>query len=392
MRRLLVLMLALGATTLAPAEAGAIPAWARKYKMNCSGCHSPAVPRLNAMGTLFRWAGYRMPEEIGEAATVGNVSEYTAARTRTRYSYSKTEGQDASTSAFQLADVTLFAAGALGKNFGTFLELEHSAEETELVTSMLGVWGKAENFGGFRAGQMHWVLRGSLAGFDRPTGISTPTPLGSRNTTAVPFRFSTDELGVEAFWVNRKNRLSVELLNGVNADGSGMEKGDPDSKDIAVIDQYMYDDLGSGITAVFYYGSLNGLDTALTQTAHFTRFALSASKRTEKVEVMGGYVYSKDSNLPVGSVFSKDAVKGSAYWLYGGYTLPSKLTLFSRYEFTNTNTDVSGSGNTRFVLGGVLPVSLPEYLRVTGEWTYDMPRASGAKKKNGLAIELMINF
>ncbi|MGE5760566.1 MAG: hypothetical protein ACM37V_09455, partial [Gemmatimonadota bacterium] len=40
----------------------AIPAWARKYNVNCSHCHYPAPPRLNATGLRFRWAGYRMPD------------------------------------------------------------------------------------------------------------------------------------------------------------------------------------------------------------------------------------------------------------------------------------------------------------------------------------------
>src|SRR6266540_7090048 len=47
-----------------------IPAWARKYNMNCSGCHYPAAPRLNATGIKFRWAGYRMPDAIGENVDV----------------------------------------------------------------------------------------------------------------------------------------------------------------------------------------------------------------------------------------------------------------------------------------------------------------------------------
>ena len=47
-----------------------IPAWARRYNANCSMCHSPAVPRLNARGIQFKWAGYRLPEEIGEKAEV----------------------------------------------------------------------------------------------------------------------------------------------------------------------------------------------------------------------------------------------------------------------------------------------------------------------------------
>ena len=45
--RLLLLLLLV---PLLPQSLPAIPAWARRYNMNCSGCHYPAVPRLNEIG------------------------------------------------------------------------------------------------------------------------------------------------------------------------------------------------------------------------------------------------------------------------------------------------------------------------------------------------------
>src|SRR5512143_4310724 len=114
---------AYAARTSAAAAHLAIPAWARKYNMNCSGCHYPAPPRLNATGIRFRWAGYRMPEEMGEKVDVSQVSNYLAVRGRMRYEYSKTESQPVSTSAFTFNDATVFYAGALGRNFGAFKEL-----------------------------------------------------------------------------------------------------------------------------------------------------------------------------------------------------------------------------------------------------------------------------
>lgn len=42
----------------------AIPAWARKYNMNCSGCHYPVVPRLNETGIRFR---HGQAERAGDA-------------------------------------------------------------------------------------------------------------------------------------------------------------------------------------------------------------------------------------------------------------------------------------------------------------------------------------
>ncbi len=390
-KMMVLVALAIGVVPLVPTEVQAIPAFARKYNMNCSGCHSPAVPRLNAKGFAFRWAGYRMPEEIGENQEAKNVSQYLSTRFRFRYVYAKTETKPASTNAFQFVDASLFAAGALGKNFGTFVEVEHETDEFGVMAVMQGVWGKESRYWGVRGGQMHWLVSGGVAGFDRPTGMSKPTPLGNPTTKAIPFRLAKDQLGVEAFYVTGRNRLSFEVLNGVNSKGSGMESGSPKTKDFVAINQFIYDDAGSGIAAAGYYGSLAGLDTAVSGAAHYTRLVLTANKVFRSVELLGGYVYSSDKDLPV-SISSTSSMSGAGYWLYGGYTLPNSLTMFGRYEFIDSNKDVANQGNKRFVLGSVLPVSLPEYLRLGAEYTLDTPRATGALKKHGVALEVMFNF
>ena len=45
---------------LLPADAEAIPVFARKYKLSCAACHA-AFPRLNAFGKQFVEANYRLP-------------------------------------------------------------------------------------------------------------------------------------------------------------------------------------------------------------------------------------------------------------------------------------------------------------------------------------------
>lgn len=386
--------LALAVAMLMPSDARAIPAWARKYNMNCSGCHSPAVPRLNAKGFAFKWAGYRLPEEIGENAEVKQVSDYLAARFRFQYVFKKTQTRPADVNSFVLSDATLFVGGPVGKWFGAFFEFEHAADEVELVNNVYGVWGKEKQFSGLRAGQMHWLLRGAVAGFDRPTGLSSPTPLSSRLTSGgVPFTFSIDELGAEAFYVQNKNRLSFEVLNGIAADGKGDVAGSPSHKDFAAIDQFIYDANGSGLTAVAYFGSIDALDPTLLKTSHFTRYAASANKIFKSFEVMGGYAYGKDNDLPVGPTFTTSSVTGNGFWGYAGYTFPTaSLTAFGRYEYVNSNKDVANSGNIRYVLGGVLPWNLPEYLRMTAEYTLDNPRPTAGLKRHGLTIEGMLNF
>jgi cytochrome c5 len=45
------------------AAAMAVPAFARKYNVDCTYCHT-AWPQLNRTGLIFRYLGYRMPYEV----------------------------------------------------------------------------------------------------------------------------------------------------------------------------------------------------------------------------------------------------------------------------------------------------------------------------------------
>ena len=371
-----------------------IPAWARKYNMNCSGCHYPAAPRLNATGLRFRWAGYRMPEEMGEKIDVNQLSNYISLRGRMRYDYSKTENQPASTSSFTFNDVTLFYGGPLGRRFAAFAELEREPSgEVGLVANILGIWGTENRYGGFRAGQMHWLQRDGVAGFERPTGIRTPTPFGGKltgGTNSIPFAFATDQLGVEWFYVSGRNRVSAEVLNGIGPNGSaGPTDLDPE-KDLVVTDQFLLDERGSGVTAVGYYGTVKGINVgAATLRSHFMRVGLTANKIVSNFELLGGFAWGKDKDLPLATA----DIKGMGYWVSGQYMFAkSSLTVFGRYEFVDPNTDVADNGTRRFVLGSVVPVGLPEYLRFALEGALDVPQASAAPKKTGLTAELMLNF
>ena len=57
-----LLVLAVAVPLLLPTEAGAIPAFARRYKMSCTTCHAP-FPRLKPFGDEFAGNGFMIPEE-----------------------------------------------------------------------------------------------------------------------------------------------------------------------------------------------------------------------------------------------------------------------------------------------------------------------------------------
>ncbi len=369
-----------------------IPAWARKHNMNCSGCHYPAVPRLNATGLKFRWAGYRMPEEIGEKADVGKVDNYLAAGVEAELAYDKTEGAPA-TNSFAAPALVVFYAGPVGRNFSGFLEVEHGPDgEVERIGHVATMWGKDQAFGGLRFGQMHNFFEWGLAGFDRPVGLSAPAPLDGPLTGGVPFVFGEMAVGLEAYYVRGSNRLSGQVLNGITPDGEIGGADADNKKDFLVTDQLLLDDAGSGIQAVGYFGSVVGLDTATAPTlnSHFWRLGVSANKIYRNFELLGGLVYGKDTDLPAS--ISAVNLTGLGYWVSGQYFMPkSSLTLYGRFEVVDPDTDTPDDADRRLVAGAVLPANLPQYLRCAVEYRLDTPQG-GAPKTNSLAVGVRLTF
>ena len=377
----------------------AIPAWARKYNMNCSGCHYPTVPRLNAAGIAFKWAGYRTPDEIGKNMEVKKIEEYLSARLIVRQVYTKTDNSPADTSSLVVPSASLFAGGGIGTNYGAFVEFERTPDgAVDLIGQATGVWGKADGFGGVRVGQGHMIIGGAVAGFDRPTGILAPLALDEPTTPGIPFRFAGDVAGIEAFYVFKgMNRTSIVLANGLAGGGGGMEATrSTTSHDIVVTNQLMLDDLDAAIAAVGYFGSIQGIDTAQTGlNSRYYRLGLSANKFVGGFEAQVGYVYSDNSRLPTGpsSPFTSASLSGTGYWLYGGYTVkPTFLTMYGRYELIDPNRSVSDDAMRRFVLGSVLPINVPEYLRLALELFRDTPQGPGALSRQGARAEMHIAF
>jgi hypothetical protein len=369
-----------------------IPAWARRYNKNCDACHYPVPPRLNAEGMRFKWAGYRYPDQIGEKIDVERIPNYVAGHGVVQYEWNKTSGLPAN-NVFAMPEAGLFFAGPLGRNFSGFLEFERSPDGTvEAVATLGSIWGKEKAYGGFRLGQMHAIAEWGVAGFDRPVSVNDIAPLGTV-TEAIPFGFDM-AVGAEAYVVTRSNRLSFQVTNGIDREGEVVPGGPGPNKDVALIDQLLYDNAGSGVQAVAYYGTLKGIDTltAPDLNSHFWRLAFSANKIYRDVELLGGVVYGRDFDLPATLGFSNNENKGLGWWVSGQYFVPkAPLALFARYESVRPNTDVADN-TVRYVdAGAVLPINLPQYMRATLEYRLTSP-PGGQPKTNDLIAELQLNF
>lgn len=419
------------------ASAHAIPPWARKYNMACSGCHFPVVPRLNSTGLVFKWAGYRMPNEIGDNVEVKKIEEYFGAQGVARYAYARTQRSDADVNGTSVPGASIFAAGALGKYFGAFLQFERTPDAAvDLIAQMSAVIGSEQRFGGLRIGTGHALTGGMVAGFDRPTGILAPLPLESSVTAAVPFSFTGDGVGIDGYVVfDGRDRLGLQVLNSrlpsQPAAGAVVTR-----LDLALSNQFIWGKHGDGITAMAFLGQMTGVNSNAPEVvSRYTRFAVSANRWISNAELGGGYVYGNDTRLPVGAnLFTNSSLSGNGYWLSGLYALPKSLVnLFVRYEelrprdtglsaaprilstriaqttrdpfstssltsnrvaasVIGSDEDLLLNGARRYVAGVVLPLNLPQYLRLTLEGFVLAPQASSLPKRSGVTAEVQINF
>ncbi len=393
-RRLAVICLGL---VFVPRLALALPAWARRYNVNCSFCHSPSVPRLNAIGIAFKWAGYRMPEDLGAKSDVTKIENYLAARVIASYDYVTRKNAGTEADVFSVPSASLFAAGPMGKHFSGYLEFERLPDASvDLIGSMSGVWGSENRFGGFRVGQGHMLMAsGGVAGFDRPTGTSMPLAYDEPVTDAVPLRLGGDQTGLEGFLVlGGRDRLAVQVLNGVVA-GASMEGSAVSKRDLVVTNQFMWDAAGSGLGLTAYFGTVTGLiPSSPTLGQQYLRLGATASKIVDRFEVMGGYVYGKDSDVPVDSTSGLTrSPTGQSYWVQTQYTFKANpLSVFGRYESVNPDRADADRSRQRYVLGAVLPINMPEYLRWSLELFRDTYRAAGTPERNGLSTQLQFVF
>jgi hypothetical protein len=348
-----------------------------------------------------------MPEEMGKDAEWAKVQNYLGFRIRGGYQYSTTEtsGTDINTvsSGFRFNDATLFYAGPVSKHFSGFIELERPGDEEiiEAVVSVGGVAGSADSFGTFRLGQFHTLTRVGYGGMDRPTGITTADAL-TRDLTAggTAFKVNQDQVGLEGTYVNKNWRIIGQVLNGITAAGVTTDVADQNkNKDFALAYELMWGDIASGLTAFAYHGIQD--DPAVTAESTpggndrltFQRFGLTAVQDWKNGwEFQGGFVLARDD-------FDDSAlsdIDGQGWWVEGEkyFEKLKNITLFTRYDMTDPDTDLDDNSRTKWTLGAVWPVSewharlALELRNITQEGGTGNPDLNAQEA----AFELMLNF
>lgn len=409
MKRLAVgIVVLLGITLGHAGTAWAIPAWARKYGVSCNVCHRPSVPRLNDYGHRFRKLGYRVPEEVGHQPEYKEIGQYISMRGRMRYDHEDFD-HGRNTSGFRWNDATLFYAGPVTPNLSSFFELEvNESNEIEPLGQFSWLFGEPKRYAQLRIGQFHALSRVGWGGFDRPSGISTATPIASTlTTTANPFTLGKDQRGLElTVGVNEDIRLIGQVLNGLNTSGEGTTgtRDNDTNKDVLLAYEHMFGKHGSGLTGVFYRGTWRQAagtvvsGTTLPDDDAFTRFNFYRYGLTGSYVFETPFLKDHESELQGGAIFSRDEgprsypggkpdVDGQAYYM-GVEQYFGNAALFSRLDLRNL--DVAGSGNWRrqYTIGASKMVN--DYLRLAVEGF--VKDQQGATDSIGTNVEAMFNF
>ncbi len=123
--------------------ANAVPSFARKYDMNCSGCHT-AFPQLNSVGRRFKEAGYRFTSD-NEKGLNQEVSDFLQLEKHVPVSgilvsrpYDKKDSGDTKVRAIH--EVEIMVVGNIAKNWSGFFEVEAEDEgdfSAEIGTAVL---------------------------------------------------------------------------------------------------------------------------------------------------------------------------------------------------------------------------------------------------------------
>jgi hypothetical protein len=346
-----------------PEEAQAIPAFARKYDVNCNACHT-APPVLNTFGQRFLENGYQLPgtedggftgkKKLGEV-TLDDVGKYLAFRLvgnavrNWSFKQQNPAGADAGVvenkTEFTFPEnFTLFAGGTVAKNVGFMVELGHDVEAGDTAVERgfvsfnnLGAHNLAHlRVGKFDPSAFYSVvtIRQQLNEVGESTSSSCATSyatcsfnriglapsafatkfygLYDRSGTALsPFTSSLynsgGEMGIDVHGRPFGNSFlyQVGILNGANENFGDSNKG----KDVYAMLRYDYaqsDYFAATLSGFVYQGNSNA-QVQSHQDVNWNRYGVSARATYQMIDLYAAYAVDRINHVPSGVTGSFDA-------------------------------------------------------------------------------------
>jgi hypothetical protein len=324
-----------------PRDAEAVSQWARKYKVDCTTCHT-AFPRLNQFGEKFMRAGFQWPDDEPDGDTAGKdkvsddlfidkVGHWFGVRlslTPLLYKTNSLTVDGETEDSLNIGNpnwLQFFVAGTIFKNVSIFIEQEFEIDGSKFSWFHLFFTNLADTYVNFQVGNLSPV-------------DFTPYPDRLRMWQ------KSDVLNVKSSGGNGENSVTIRQSRpGIQYYGykgpllwfAGIDNG----KDASDLDRQKNYWAGlrlelptkkkskfEGSSVGFHYYS--GTDTADSATArienNFSRYSFSLNARyLEKFDVQAVYQIANDDNYslavdPVEAKFQGLTVS-AAYWTYPLY-------------------------------------------------------------------------
>jgi hypothetical protein len=340
---------------LAPEEAQAIPAFARKYNTNCMDCHT-APPMLNAFGQRFLENGYQLPgtEDGGSTGkrklgdlNLDDVSQYVGFRlvgnvtSSWNFKQQNPPGADAGvvenkTEFTFPRNFVLFAGGTVTKNVGFFVELGHDVKEGDaevergfVTFNNLG----SHNLAHLRVGKFdpnafssYTTVRQQLSdvGENQQGGCTAFSPCAFNRVGLAPSAFATKFYGLydrsgdalspfASSLYNSGHETGVDVhgrpfgdwflyqvgvVNGANEHLGDSNKG----KDVYGMIRFDYaksNYFSASMSGFVYQGNSNA-KVQTQEDVNWNRYGLSARATYMMVDVYAAYAVDKINKTPIG--------------------------------------------------------------------------------------------
>lgn len=314
------------------ATANAIPAWARKYEMNCSACHI-AFPQLNAQGRDFKLAGYRFGTEKDKAANQ-NISDFLevgkyfpVSAVLVSRPYDKKDSGDKKNRA--LHEVELIVGGVIGQQFSGYLEMEAEDEEDfspEVAPAVLtynlmdefnvqAVWGPAfwaDPYG--ILGDHFRLTRGHVGAIDQKFGGADADGR---------FRSTRQNVGIYG-------RFAGKLFYNANWSGSA---DDAEGEDADIYSG----SLAYDITDNFMIGGFGMSGSDSESGRDFTRVGVQAQADIYDARIQALYITADDDREVGSGEDSNDAISVQAFWTFRDDGLRPTFVPLVRYDTYESN-------------------------------------------------------
>lgn len=365
-----------------PETAEAVPAWARKYKVDCTTCHT-AWPSLNAYGRDFKIAGYKIPGETAIPEEYSDVisdflqldKSFPVSAVFKARPYDKKNGKRARIRAGHESEVMI--SGSVAKNFSAWVEFEaeDEFEDFNIKLEQLTIGWNPRRQGNLVMGYapVFWAdPYDTLADGGRRMTRNHKGPLSAKGLAGQRLRGNTQWVGGYGKAADR-----VFYMAGVSAGNNELE-GD----DAADFYARLMFDVTPGLSVGGYV--LDGTnDTGSATEWDFQRYGFDAQAEFGNFKAYGMYMKLKDTptNTPAIDEFTQNLGYVEAMYVFKPTGIPMIVPI-ARLDFLDDYTDLTTN----------LSFYLRHNIKAYAEYWANLDVPAGKSKNNRFVIQVELAF